>query len=203
MMSNNSEKTFDARAALRLIDPKGMGVPLVPLAEVELHRSTFFWSAVFFGFFATIVGSLGSLITTSYNNSPVIYLLGMFLVSYFILFVVFTTRGFVKWRNLRREAIGPGSWNQESLGERVGALERTIQLLKIHRDIGMHIFKHDLTLPVKEFENRLDALLPIESDDPRRRKFDHKLQSEGIISIDKTDPENWMVTYEYDFDVVA
>ena len=202
-MSRNSEKTFDARAALRLIDPKAIGVPLVPLAEVELHRSNFFWSAVFFGFFSMIVGSLGSLITTNYDNSPVVYILGLFLISYFILFVVFTTRGFVKWRHLRREAIGPGSWNQDSLGERVGALERTIQLLKIHRDIGMHIFKSELTLPLQEFKDRLDALLPLESDDPRRRKFDHKLQSEGIISIDKTDPENWMVNYEYDFDVIA
>lgn len=202
-MSNNSEKTFDAQAALRLIDPKGIGVPLVPLNEVEQHRSTFFWSAVFFGFFATIVGSLVSLITTSYENSPVIYLLEIFLVAYFVLFIVFTTRGFIKWRSLRREAIGAGTWNSESLGERVGALERTIQLLKIHRDIGMHIFKSELTLPLKEFENRLDALLPLESDDPRRKKFDHKLQSEGIISIDKTDPDNWMVTYEYDFDVAS
>ena len=85
MPSNDNDRVFDAKVALKLLDPKGGGVPLVPLADVEQHHSTFFWAAVFFGIFAGIVGSLISLLTTAYANMPVIYILGMFLFSYFIL----------------------------------------------------------------------------------------------------------------------
>jgi len=201
METQSTEKVFDTNAALKLLDPRGTGIPLVPLAEVEQHQSTFFWAAIFFGIFAAIVGSLVSLLTTDYGNNPVIYLLSMFLASYFVFFVVFTGRGFIRWRRLRNKSIGSGVWTKESLGERVGALERRIQLLKIHRDLSMHVFNGVYTLPFDEFNQRVDALLPFEPDDPRRKRFNQRLLTEGIISLDKTDPKNWTVTYETDFDV--
>ena len=202
MRVKDDQRIFDSNTALKLLDPRGAGIALVPLSDVEQYHSTFFWAAVFFGIFAGIVGSLVSLLTTNYSNMPVIYILGMFLCSYFIFCVVFTIRGFMRWRNLKSKSLGPQSWHKESLGERVGALERTVQLLKLHRDLGTHVFNGVYTMPFNDFNKRLDELLPLESDDPRRQKLNQRLLMEGLISIDKSDPNNWSVTYEDNFDVV-
>lgn len=203
MPSNDNDRVFDTQVALKLLDPKGVGIPLVPLADVEQHHSIFFWAAIFFGIFAGVVGSLISLLTTAYANMPVIYILGMFLISYFIFSVVFTVRGFMKWRNLKAKSLGPESWHKESLGERVGALERMVQLLKLHRDLGSHVFDGVYSLPFDEFNKRLDELLPLEKDDPRRKKLNQRLIMEGIISIDKSNADSWMVNYENSFDVAV
>ena len=77
MKSDNKERAFDTGTALKLLDPKESGIPLLPLSDVEQHRSTVFWAAVFFGFFATLFGALVSLITTAYANKPVILILGL------------------------------------------------------------------------------------------------------------------------------
>ncbi|MFC1483779.1 hypothetical protein ACFL6Q_01865 [Candidatus Neomarinimicrobiota bacterium] len=201
MPSNDNDRVFDSKVAMKLLDPRGGGIPLVPLADVEQHHSTFFWAAVFFGIFAGIVGSLISLLTTAYTNMPVIYILGMFLLSYFVFFVVFTVRGFLKWKSLRAKSLGPESWHKESLGERVGALERTVQLLKLHRDLGTYVFNGVYSLEFDEFNKRLDELLPLEKDDPRRKKLNQRLMMEGIISVDKSDADSWVVNYENNFDV--
>ena len=201
--SESAEQGFDTGTALKLLDPKGTGIALLPLADVEQHQSTFFWAAVFFGIFAAVMGSLVSLMTTAYANRPVVYLLGMFLLSYFIFFIVFTGRGMMRWKSLKKQSLGPGALNKESLAERVGALERRIQLFKIHRDLGMFVFNGVYTLSQDEFDQRIDALLPFEKDDPRRKKFNQKLLAEGIITVDKADPENWTFTYETDYDVTA
>ncbi|MFC1543206.1 hypothetical protein ACFL4K_01550 [Candidatus Neomarinimicrobiota bacterium] len=196
----NAEKVFDNQAALKLLDPKKAGIPLVPLTEVEQHQSTFFWAAVFFGIFCVTVGALASLLTTTYNNPPVILLLGLFLASYLIFFVVFSGRGFAGWRRLRKASVGSGTWSRESIGERVATLERRLQLLKVHRDLGQYVFDGVHILSCDEFNQRVEGLLPFEPDDPRRKKFNQRLISEGIISVDKSDSENWTVTYETDFD---
>jgi hypothetical protein len=203
MSANDNDRIFDSKVAMKLLDPRGGGMPLVPLADVEQHHSTFFWAAVFFGIFAGIVGSLISLLTTAYANMPVIYILGMFLLSYFVFFVVFTVRGFLKWRSLKAKSLGPESWHKESLGERVGALERTVQLLKLHRDLGTHVFNGVYSLEFDEFNKRLDELLPLEKDDPRRKKLNQRLIMEGIISVDKSDADSWIVNYENNFDVTV
>lgn len=196
----NTEKVFDNQAALKLLDPKEAGIPLVPLAEVGQHQSTFFWAAVFFGIFCVTVGALASLLTTTYSNPPVILLLGLFLASYLIFFVVFSGRGFVGWRRLRKASVGSGTWSRESLGERVGALERQIQMLKVHRILGQYIFDGVHILSFDEFNQRVDGLLSFEPDDSRRKKFNQRLISECIISVDKSVPDNWSVVYETDFD---
>lgn len=196
----NTEKVIDSHAALKLLDPRGASIPLVPLVEVEQHQSTFFWAAVFFGIFCVIVGSLASLLTTAYSNSPVILLLGLFLSSYLVFFVLFSIRGFVRWRRLRKASIGSRSWTRESLGEQVTALEHRIQLLKVHRNLGRYVFNGVHALPFDEFNQRVDGLLPFEPDDPRRKKFNQRLISEGIISVDKSVPDNWSIVYETDFD---
>ncbi len=203
MKNESQEKVFDTKTALRLLDPRGAGVPLLPLAEFEQHQSTLFWAAVFFGFFTAILGSLASLLTTAFGNYPVIYLLAIFLTSYFIFFVVFAVRGFSKWRKLRKKSLGAVSWSKESLTERIGALERRIQLYKIHRDIGTHVFNGIETLPYDDFNKTVDGLLPFEPDDPRRKKFNQKLIAEGIIVLDKSEPDNWTVSYESDFEVIV
>jgi len=201
MVSKRKKREFDTGTALRLLDPKESGIPLLPLSDVEQHQSTLFWAAVFFGFFTAILGSLVSLVTTAYGNNPVIFILGLSLVSYFIFFTVFTVRGSVRWRKLKLKSLGAVSWSKEPLTERIGALERRIQLYKIHRDIGTHVFNGVYVLPYDDYTKIVDKLLPFEPDDPRRKKFDQKLLTEGIITVDKTDPNNWTVTYEADFEV--
>ncbi len=201
MKSNGAGPGFDTGTALKLLDPQGTGIALVPLADVEQHQATFFWAAVFFGIFAAVMGSLVSLLTTTYDNSPVIFLLGMFLASYFVFFIVFTTRGMLRWKALKRQSMGPGAMSKESLAERVGALERRIQLFKIHRDLGMFVFNGVYTLSMEEFDQRVDSLLPFEKDDPRRKKFNQKLMSEGLVSVDKSDPDNWTISFEAEYDV--
>ena len=201
--SNGAEKAFDQTGALRIFDSGEEGVALIPLQEVIQHLSTFFWAAIFFGVLMVSVGSLISLLATDYSNSPVIYVMSMFLVSYFIFAVVFIVQGFTRWGRLKKKSVGESLWNKESLGERVGALERRIQLFKIHRDIGQYVFNHVNTMQFDEFNSKLDSLLPFEPDDPRRRKFNQRLMNEGIMTVDKSDPNAWTVTYQIDFDPTA
>ncbi len=203
MASDNKDKMFDTGTALKLLDPKESGIPLLPLSDVEQHQSTLFWAAVFFGFFAAILGSLISLVTTTYSNTPVIYLLGLFLVSYFIFFVVFTMRGIVRWRKLKYKSVGAVSWSKEPLTERISALERRVQLYKVHRDIGNYVFNGVQVLPFDDFNRILDGILPFDSDDPRRKKFNQRLLTEGIISVDKTDPDNWTVSFDSEFEATV
>jgi len=203
MNNENPEKMFDTKTALRMLDPKGAGVPLLPLAEFEQHQSTLFWAAIFFGFFTATLGSLTSLLTTAFSNYPVIYLLEIFLASYFIFFVVFALRGFRRWRKLKKKSLGAVSWSKESLTDRISALERRIQLYRIHRDVGTHVFNGINTLPYDDFNKIVDGILPFESDDPRRKKFNQKLIAEGIITIDKSESDNWTVSYEDDFEVAV
>ena len=173
-MENESQKReFDTGTALKLLDSKESGIPLLPLSDVEQHQSTLFWAAIFFGFFTAILGSLTSLLTTAFGNYPVIYLLAIFLISYFIFFMVFAIRGFSRWK----------------------------KLYKVHRDIGTHVFNGINVLPYDDFNRTVDGLLPFEPDDPRRKKFNQKLIAEGIIVIDKSEPDNWTVSYEPDFEV--
>ncbi len=199
-MSNGSAKAFDQAGALKIFDNDGAGVELIPLQEVNQHLSTFLWGAIFFGIFMASVGSLVSLLSTDYSNNPVIYLMGLFLTSYFVFAFVFTSKGFVRWGRLKKKSVGESLWNKESLGERVGALERRIQLFKIHRDLGLYVFNGESTMQFNEFNTKLDLLLPFEPDDPRRKKFNQRLMNEGIITVDKSDPNAWSVTYETDFD---
>jgi len=201
MKNESQENVFDTKTALRLLEPKGAGIPLLPLAEFEQHQSTLFWAAIFFGFFTAILGSLTSLLTTAFGNYPVIYLLAIFLISYFIFFMVFAIRGFSRWKKLRKKSLGAVSWSKESLTERIATLERRIQLYKVHRDIGTHVFNGINVLPFDDFNRTVDGLLPFEPDDPRRKKFNQKLIAEGIIVIDKSEPDNWTVSYETDFEV--
>lgn len=201
--SNGTNKAFDQAGALRIFDIGGEGVALIPLQEVEQHLSTFFWAAIFFSVFMASVGSLISLLTTNYANSPVIYLMGLFLVSYFLFAFAFISKGFVRWGRLKKKSVGESLWNKESLGERIGALERRIQLFKIHRDLGQYIFNGEDTMQFAEFNNKLDSLLPFEPDDPRRKKFNQRLMNEGIVTLDKSDPNAMTVTYESDFDPTA
>ncbi|UCH61884.1 MAG: hypothetical protein JSU77_08720 [Fidelibacterota bacterium] len=203
MNNESQEKPFDTKTALRLIDPRGAGIPLLPLAEFEHHQSTLFWTAIFFGFFTATLGSLTSLLTTAFSNYPVIYLLAIFLASYFIFFVVFAARGFRRWRKLKKKSLGSVSWSKESLTDRISALERRIQLYKIHNDVGTYVFNGINTLPYDDFNKTIDEILPFEADDPRRKKFNQKLISEGIITIDKSESDNWTVSYETDFEVVV
>lgn len=203
MATDNQDKMFDTGTALKLLDPKESGIPLLPLSDVEQHQSTLFWAAVFFGFFAAILGSLISLVSTTYSNTPVIYLLGLFLVSYLIFFVVFTMRGIVRWRKLKYKSLGAVSWSKEPLTERISALERRVQLYKVHRDIGNYIFNGVNVLPFDDFNRILDGILPFDSDDPRRKKFNQRLLTEGIITVDKTDPDNWTVSYDSEFEATV
>ncbi len=203
MKNENQENVFDTKTALRLLEPKGAGIPLLPLAEFEQHQSTLLLASIFFGFYAAILGSLASLLNTGYDNYPVMNLLALFLTSYFIFLVVFAVRGFSGWRKLKKKSLGAVSWSKESLTERIGALERRIQLYKIHRDLGTHVFNGVNTLPYDDFNKTVDGLLPFEPDDPRRKKFNQKLIAEDIIVIDKSEPDNWTVSFETDFEVTA
>jgi len=203
MKNESQEYMFDMETALRLLDPKGAGIPMLPLAEFEQHQSTLLLASIFFGLYATILGSLLSLFNTGYDNYPVMNLLATFLVSYFIFLVVFAVRGFSGWRKLREKSLGVVSWSKESLTERIGTLERRIQLYKIHHDIGTHVFNGVNTLPYDDFNKTVDGLLPFEPDDPRRKKFNQKLIAENIIVLDESEPDNWLVSYQTDFEVTA
>ncbi len=195
-----SGRLFDQVGALKIFDIGDEGVALIPLQEVEQHQSTFFWAAIFFGICMASIGSLASLISTDFANKAVIYLMGVFLGSYFLFTAIFAVKGFTRWGRLKKHAIGESAWNKESLGERVGALERRIQLFKIHRDLGHYVFNGINVLPFNEFNTKLDPLLPFDADDPRRKRFNSRLISEGIISVDKSNPKSWTATYEADFD---
>ncbi len=203
MKNESQENVFDTKTALRLLEPKGAGIPVLPLAEFEQHQSTLLLAAIFFGFYAAILGSLVSLLNTGYGNYPVMNLLALFLISYFIFLVVFAVRGFSGWRKLRKKSLGAVSWSKESLTERIGALERRIQLYKVHHDIGAHVFNGVNILPYDDFNKTVDGLLPFEPDDPRRKKFSQKLIAEDIIVIDKSEPDNWTVSFETDFEVTV
>ncbi len=192
----DEKRQFDTKTALRLLASKEAGIALVPLAEMEQPQATLFWAAIFFGIFTAIFGSLVSLLTTAYNNPPVIYILGLFLVSYLGFFLVFTIRGFAKKKKNRRQSLHTDFTGDDSLTRRVGTIERRIFLEKIHQDLGIFVFDKARTISFDEFNKIIDDLMVFEGDDPRRQKFNQRLLSEALITIDKTDSNHWTVSYD-------
>ncbi len=192
----DEKRQFDTTTALRLLASKEAGIALVPLAEMEQPQATLFWAAIFFGIFTAIFGSLVSLLTTAYSNTPVIYILGLFLVSYFAFFLVFTIRGFSKKKRIRRQSLVTDYTGDDSLTRRVGTIERRIFLEKIHQDLGQFVFDKARTISFDEFNKIVDDLMVFEGEDPRRQMFNQRLLGEGLITIDKTDSNHWTVSYD-------
>lgn len=194
----DEQKQFDTKAALRLLNSKEAGIALVPLAEVEQPQATLFWAATFFGIFTAILGSLVSLLTTSYSNTPVIYILGLFLVSYLAFFLVFTIRGFTRRKNIRKESLEADYTGEDSVTRRIGAIERRIFLEKIHKDLGKYVFDKATTISFDEFNRVIDEVMNFEEGDQRQQRFNQKLLDEGLITIDKTDNNNWTVSFDHE-----
>lgn len=193
---DDDKRQFDTQTALRLLASKEAGIALVPLAEMEQPQATLFWAAIFFGIFTAIFGSLVSLLTTAYSNTPVIYILGLFLVSYFGFFLVFTIRGFSKKKKIRRQSLHTDYTGDDSLTRRVGTIERRIFLEKIHQDLGIFVFDKARTISFDEFNKIIDDLMVFEGEDPRRQKFNQRLLAESLITIDKSDSNHWTVSYD-------
>ncbi len=194
----DEQQQFDTKTASRLLSSKEAGIALVPMAEMEQPQATLFWAAIFFGIFTAIFGSLVSLLTTAYANTPVIYILGLFLVSYFAFFLVFTIRGFSKKKKIRRQSLETDFTGDDSMTRRVGAIERRIFLEKIHQDLGRFVFDKANTISFDDFNKIIDDLMVFETEDPRRQKFNQRLLAEGLISIDKTDSNHWTVSFDPD-----
>ncbi len=203
MENESQEYVFEKETVLRLVVPKGAGIPMLPLAEFKQYLSTLLMAMVFFGLYALILGSLLSLFNTGYDNYPVMNLLVTFFISYFILLVVFLVRGVSGWKKLKEKSLGVVPWSKESLTERIGALEHRLQLYKIHHDIGIHVFNGVTTLPYDDFNKTVEALLPFEPDDPRCKKFIQRLIAEKIIVLHESEPDNWLVSYETYFEATA
>jgi len=194
----DEQQQFDTKTALRLLSSKEAGIALVPMAEMEQPQATLFWAAIFFGIFTAILGSLLSLLTTAYSNTPVIYILGLFLVSYFGFFLVFTVRGFAKKKKIRRQSLEADFTGDDSMTRRVGAIERRIFLEKIHQDLGRFVFDKASTISFDDFNKIVDDLMVFETDDPRRQKFNQRLLAESLITVDKSDSNHWTVSYDPD-----
>jgi hypothetical protein len=193
---DDEKRQFDTKTALRLLSSKEAGIALVPMAEMEQPQATLFWAAIFFGIFTAIFGSLVSLLTTAYSNTPVIYILGLFLISYFGFFLVFTIRGFAKKKKIRRQSLDTDFTGEDSLARRVGTIERRIFLEKIHQDLGQFVFDKARTISFDEFNKIVDDLMAFEGEDPRRQKFNQRLLGEGLITIDKSDSNHWTVSFD-------
>ncbi len=193
---DDEKRQFDTKTALRLLSSKEAGIALVPMAEMEQPQATLFWAAIFFGIFTAIFGSLVSLLTTAYSNTPVIYILGLFLISYLGFFLVFTIRGFAKKKKIRRQSLDTDFTGEDSLARRVGTIERRIFLEKIHQDLGQFVFDKARTISFDEFNKIVDDLMAFEGEDPRRQKFNQRLLGEGLITIDKSDSNHWTVSFD-------
>jgi hypothetical protein len=192
-------KSFNIQNALNLLSNKRGVLPMVSLSEIEQSQTTLFWAAVFFGIFAALAGAVISLLTTSYGNLPVIYILSLALASYLCFFVIFVIRGFRRRRQIYKSVMEPNLSEPDTVGERLSALENWVQSTKVHHDLKNYVFDKQRSVAFQDFNRRMDELLPFEPDDPRRQKFVQKLLAEGLINLDKTNADNWMVTFEDDF----
>lgn len=190
------QQHFDRKSALQLLNSKEAGIALLPLAEMEQPQATLFWAAIFFGIFTAILGSLLSLLTTSYSNSPVIYILGLFLVSYLAFFLVFTIRGFSKRKQLYKRSLEKDYTGEDSIARRLGAIERRIHTSKVHQDLGRFVFDKARTISYEEYNTIVNDLMGFAADDARLQNFNQNLVSAGIITIDRVDPDHWTVTYD-------
>ena len=195
----NGRKTFNIENALNLLSNKRGVIPMVSLSEIEQSQTTLFWAAVFFGIFAALAGAVISLLTTSYGNLPVIYILSLALASYLCFFVIFVVRGFRRRKQIFKSVLEPDLSQPDTVSERLSALESWVQSTKIHYDLKNYVFDKQRSVAFQDFNRKMDELLPFEPDDPRRQKFVQKLMAEGLINLDKTDADNWMVTFEDDF----
>ncbi|MFB0516478.1 MAG: hypothetical protein ACETWG_07730 [Candidatus Neomarinimicrobiota bacterium] len=195
----NENKPFNIQNALNLLSTRRDLLPMVSLSEIEQSQSILVWAAVFFGIFAALAGAVISLLTTSYNNLPVIYILGLALVSYLCFFVIFVIRGFHRRDQIVRSVLEPNLSEPVTLGERLSALENWVRSMKMHHDLKNHVFDKQRSVNFQDFNRKIDELLPFEPDDPRRQKFVQKLLAEGMIIIDKTETDNWMVAFEDNF----
>ena len=145
-----------------------------------------------------ILGSLVSLLTTSYSNSPVIYILGLFLVSYMGFFLVFTIRGFSKRKKLHRRSLEKDYSSEDSISRRLGAVERRIHTSKVHQDLGLFVFDKARTISYEEYNTIISDIMNFSADDTRLPHFNQSLVSAGLITLDKIDPDHWTVTYDAD-----
>ena len=195
----NGNKSFNIENALNLLSNKRGILPMVSLTEVEQSQTTLFWAAVFFGIFAALAGAVISLLTTSYTNLPVVYILSLALASYLCFFVIFVVRGFRRRKQIYRSVLEPDLYEPDTISERLSALENWVQSTKVHHDLKNYVFDKQRSVTFQDFNRKMDELLPFEPDDPRRQKFVQKLLAEGLINLDKSDADNWTVTFEDDF----
>lgn len=112
-MLNNSEKSMSTNdtedrkhisTLLKLIAPDSVEVELVPLSSIEKVEFLFFWVTIFLTVWGTVLGTYLSLITTDFNNKPVILLLEVCLGFLSILVIAFSITAFNVRAKSRRKA---------------------------------------------------------------------------------------------------
>ena len=160
-------KNFDVQTIMKLIVPKEVGVTLVPLDSMEKIESTKFWEQMFFGIFTALLGSFISLVTTDFNNLPVIYLIGIFGVIFFLCFMAFAIQEKREHDKMRSSAVSSGSSSTaipdyiESYATHRGGGDSTAGYIGVFYDlVKAKVFGENEELPKSEFEAKFKEAFP-------------------------------------------
>lgn len=77
---------------VNILVPEEIGVPLIPLRQVEIIELTYFRVLLFLSILSGIVTAILSFLSIGYNNNPFIGLLVIFAAIFFVISIVFVRR---------------------------------------------------------------------------------------------------------------
>jgi len=155
----NSQK-FDVHTDVRLFAPKEMGVELVPLQDIEGAEFALFWAAVFLSVASSAFGAFISLITTNFQNQPVVYLLGIFCIVFFALFMGFSASGLKKRKRARGHSQTPEAVSTMQEEKAASTRERLLNdSIAFYKLLKEKVFNESNTLSLSEFRNRTSVAI--------------------------------------------
>lgn len=193
---------YDILTVVKLLAPKETATTLVPLNQIEETEQIFLWSAIFVGIFAAILGGVFALVSTAYENRPVIYLLILFLITFGLLSVFFSRQGFDLRKDLRTNNRNAEAARQDAVSKKMNQLRSEAILYRFHRDLCTKVFGRNSTVDLTEFNKNLNKLLPSDIDDSLHKQLVSKMIEEGMIILDKQngDKPRFSFNPEYVYD---
>ena len=195
----NKEPEFSLNPIVNILTPKEIRVSLVPLSQIEDIETSFFWSSIFLSIMTSIFGSLLSLWTTDFENTPVKTILLIFLIIFIILTGTFSFNAFIKRKNARKEsskntinAKSNGVEKSESFSDAVG-LGLMFKLMYLLRD------KIFMNKNPRKVETVKELWSEIFSEDPSYEVFTALIKAGVLKRIEEKDG-SFLIEFNSEFD---
>jgi hypothetical protein len=200
-MTEPSSK-LDIQTVVKLLAPRELGVELVPLSQIEQAESSTLWASIFFGVFCSLLGSVISLHTTAFTNTPVLYILWLFLIAFGALTIAFYVKGHKEKQKARRGLLDNQSPEVEakSEAEQLADAKRLIGIMWKLKVILERVFKDESRISPDEFINRMNPHLSKKLDVTNSSTWINALVSHGAISIEQEPDGKEVIVYNSGWD---